>query len=109
MKWLFLIIAIIAEIVATNALKASEAFTRLWPSVLVVAAYATAFFFLSLTLRDIPVGIAYAIWSGAGIVLVTITAAVLFGQKPDLPAILGMALIICGVIVINVFSKSSVH
>lgn len=109
MKWLFLAIAIVAEIVATNALKASESFTKLWPSVLVIVGYAVAFFFLSLTLREIPVGIAYAIWSGAGIVLVTITAALLFGQKPDLPAILGMGLIVCGVIVINLFSKSSLH
>lgn len=109
MKWLFLAIAILTEVVATNALKASESFTKLWPSLIVVAGYAVAFFFLSLTLREIQVGTAYAIWSGAGIVLTTIVAAVLFGQKPDLPAIAGMALIICGVIVINVFSKSSLH
>lgn len=109
MKWFFLAVAIVAETIATNALKASESFTKLWPSVLVIAGYAVAFYFLSLTLREIPVGIAYAIWSGAGIVLVTAISAILFGQKPDLPAIIGMALIICGVVVINLFSKSSLH
>ncbi len=106
MKWVFLLVAILAEIVATSALKASESFTRLWPSVLTVAGYAVAFYFLSLVLRSIPVGIAYAIWSGVGIVLVTLVAAVLYGQKPDAAAVAGMALIVAGVVVINLFSKS---
>ena len=85
MKWVFLLVAILAEIVATSALKASESFTRLWPSVLTVAGYAVAFYFLSLVLRSIPVGIAYAIWSGVGIVLVTLVAAVLYGRSPMRP------------------------
>ena len=106
MKWVFLLVAILAEIVATSALKASESFTRLWPSVLTVAGYAVASYFLSLVLRSIPVGIAYAIWSGVGIVLVTLVAAVLYGQKPDAAAVAGMALIVAGVVVINLFSKS---
>ena len=106
MKWVFLLVAILAEIVATSALKASESFTRLWPSVLTVAGYAVAFYFLSLVLRSIPVGIAYASWSGAGIVLVTLVAALLYGQKPDAAAVAGMALIVAGVVVINLFSKS---
>ena len=106
MKWVFLLVAILAEIVATSALKASESFTRLWPSVLTVVGYAVAFYFLSLVLRSIPVGIAYAIWSGAGIVLVTLVAALLYGQKPDAAAVAGMALIVAGVVVINLFSKS---
>lgn len=106
MKWVFLLVAILAEIVATSALKASESFTQLWPSVLTVAGYAVAFYFLSLVLRSIPVGIAYAIWSGVGIVLVTLVAAVLYDQKPDAAAVAGMALIVAGVVVINLFSKS---
>lgn len=109
MTYLFLAIAIIAEVIATSSLKACEGFTRLWPSVVVVVGYAVAFYFLSLTLRSLSVGIVYAIWSGAGIVLVSIIAWILFGQKLDLPAILGIALIITGVAVINLFSKSVAH
>lgn len=109
MSYVYLMIAIIGEVIATSALKASEQFTRLWPSVLVVAGYGCAFFFLSLVLQAIPVGIAYAIWSGLGIVLVAIAAAVIYGQVPDLPAILGMALITAGVVVMNVFSKTVSH
>ena len=95
-----------AEVIATSSLKSCEGFTRLWPSVVVVAGYGVAFFFLSLTLRSMSVGIVYAIWSGAGIVLVSIIAWILFGQKLDAPAIVGIALIIAGVAVINLFSKS---
>lgn len=108
-NWLFLTIAIIAEVIATSALKSSSGFTRLWPSLLVVAGYGTAFFFLSLTLRTIPVGIAYAVWSGVGIVLITLVAWVFFGQRLDPPALLGMALIVSGVVVLNVFSDAIVH
>jgi small multidrug resistance pump len=108
-QWLFLSVAIISEVVATSALKASNGFTQLWPSLLVVAGYATAFFFLSLTLRTIPVGVAYAIWSGAGIVLIALIAWLVFGQSLDTPAIIGLALIIAGVVVLQVFSKSAVH
>ena len=102
MKWVYLLIAILTEVVATSALKASHSFTRLGPSLLTVAGYLVAFYCLSLTLREMPVGVAYAIWCGVGIVL----AALLFGQRLDMGAIVGMALIIAGVIVINVFSKT---
>lgn len=108
-NWLFLSVAIAAEVVATSALKASEGFTKLWPSVLVVCGYLIAFYCLSLTLRAIPVGVAYAIWSGVGIVLVSLIAWLVFGQKLDAPAIIGMALIISGVVVMNVFSKAAAH
>ena len=109
MQWLFLSIAIISEVMATSALKSSNGFTQLWPSLVVVAGYAAAFFFLSLTLRTIPVGIAYAIWSGAGIVLITLIAWLYLGQALDGPAIVGLALIVAGVVVLNVFSKSAIH
>lgn len=109
MAYLYLTIAIIAEVIATNALKASEEFTKPLFSVIVIVGYGIAFYFLSLVLKQIPVGIAYAIWSGMGIVLVTIVAAVVFKQTPDRPAILGMLLIISGVVVINVFSKNGSH
>jgi small multidrug resistance pump len=106
--WLFLSIAIISEVVATSALKASAGFTQLWPSLLVIAGYSAAFFFLSLTLRTMPVGIAYAIWSGVGIVLITLIAWVVLGQPLDGPAIVGLTLIVAGVVVLNVFSKSAI-
>lgn len=108
-NWLFLGVAIIAEVVATSGLKATDGFTRFWPSLIVVAGYAIAFYFLSLTLKAIPVGIAYAIWAGLGIVLIALAGWLAFGQKLDPPGIIGMALIITGVVVINVFSRSSVH
>lgn len=104
-NWVFLSIAIVAEVIATSALKSSEGFSRLWPSLIVVAGYLLAFYFLSLTLRTIPVGIAYAIWAGLGIVLIAVSSWLLYGQKLDFPAILGMGLIIAGVVTINVFSK----
>ena len=109
MNWIFLGIAIVSEVVATSALKATHGFTRLWPSLAVVLGYASAFYFLSLTLRSIPVGVAYAVWSGVGIVLVAVIAWLLYGQKLDLAAILGMGLIIAGIVVLNLFSKTSTH
>ena len=109
MKYLYLTIAIVAEVVGTSALKASEHFTRFVPTLLVVAGYWCAFFFLTLVLDTIAVGVTYAIWSGLGIVLVTIVAAVLYRQVPDWPAIAGMSLIIAGVVVINLFSESTGH
>ena len=108
-SWLYLSVAIVAEVIATSALKSSEGFTRLWPSAIVVAGYGTAFFFLSLTLRQIPVGVAYAIWSGVGVVLISAVGWLVFKQKLDAPAILGMLLIVSGVVVLNVFSKATVH
>ncbi|MET0856046.1 MAG: SMR family transporter [Telluria sp.] len=106
-KWVILGIAIVAETIATSAMKSSEGFTRLVPSMIVVTGYAVAFYFLSLTLKTIPVGIAYAIWSGVGIVLISLAGWALFGQKLDAPALIGMALIISGVVVMNVFSTSA--
>lgn len=109
MAWLYLGVAIIAEVIATSALKASQEFTRLGPSLLVIAGYALAFYCLTLVLRTLPVGIVYAIWSGLGIVLVSVVAAVIYKQQPDLPAMLGMGLILAGVVVINLFSKTVAH
>jgi small multidrug resistance pump len=107
--YLYLAIAIIAEVIATSSLKASAEFTKLWPSVAVVLGYGTAFYFMTLALRHIPLGITYAIWSGLGIVLVTVVGAVVYNEKPDVPALIGMGLIIAGVVVINLFSKMSTH
>lgn len=107
--YLWLAIAIVSEVIGTSALKASEGFSRLVPSLVTAVAFACAFYCLSLTLRTIPVGIAYAIWSGIGIVLISLIALVLFGQKLDAPALLGMALIVAGVLVINLFSRSTAH
>jgi small multidrug resistance pump len=109
MSYLYLTIAIVAEVIATSALKASEGFTNLIPSLIVAVGYGVAFYFLSLVLKTIPVGIAYAIWSGLGIVLISVIGLVLFQQKLDLAAIIGMGLIIAGVVVINVFSTSVSH
>ena len=104
MHWLYLSIAILAEVVATSSLKAAEGFTRLTPSLIVVFGYGTAFYFLSLTLRTMQVGTAYAIWSGVGTVLVSLIAWLLYNQKLDAPSILGMTLIISGVVIIKFFS-----
>ncbi|WP_295953900.1 SMR family transporter [Rhodoferax sp.] len=108
-SYIYLFIAIVAEVVATSFLKSSESFTRLWPSMVTVVGYAIAFLFLSLTLRTIPTGVAYAIWSGTGIVLISLVSWWWFGQSLDLPAIAGMGLIIAGVVVVNVFSKTTGH
>jgi small multidrug resistance pump len=107
--WLFLGAAIIAEVIATSALKASDSFSKTLPTTIVVIGYGLAFYFLSLTLKVIPVGVAYAIWSGLGIVLISIASWMLYGQKLDFPAIAGMGLIVAGVVVINVFSKTTGH
>jgi small multidrug resistance pump len=108
-KWLILIIAIICEVVATSSLKASDGFKRFWPSLLVIVGYGLSFYFMSLTLREIPVGIVYAIWSGVGVVLITLIAWIVYKQRLDLAAIIGMALIVAGVVVMNLFSKSVSH
>jgi small multidrug resistance pump len=109
LNYLYLLVAILSEVVATSALKASNGFSVLLPSLITVAGYCLAFYFLSLTLRTIPVGIVYAIWSGLGIVLIAVVGAVWFRQSLDWPAILGLALILAGVVVINVFSRSVGH
>ena len=108
-NWVYLAVAIVAEVIATSALKASEGFSRLVPSLVVVAGYGIAFFCLSLTLRTIPVGIVYAIWSGVGIVLIALAGYFVFGQVLDAPALIGMGLIVAGVLVINLFSRSAVQ
>ena len=102
-------IAIVAEVIATTAMKSSDNFTRLVPSVIVVVGYVVAFYFLSNTLKFIPTGIAYAIWAGAGIVLITLMGWIVHKQTLDLAAMLGMGLIVSGVLVINIFSKSGAH
>ena len=104
-----LAIAIVAEVIATSAMRASEGFSRLLPAVVVVVGYGIAFYCLSLTLKTIPVGIVYAVWSGAGIVLITLVAVVMYRQVPDVPAIIGLGLIIAGVAVLNMFSKMQAH
>lgn len=109
MSWLYLAIAIAAEIIATTALKASEGFTRLYPTLITVAGYLVAFYCLALTLRVIPVGIAYAIWSGAGIVAISLIGYVMFRQSLDTAALIGIGMIVAGVVVLNVFSKSAMH
>lgn len=109
LHYLYLGIAILAEVVATSALKAANEFTKLYPSLLVIIGYVCAFYFLMLSLRVIPVGIAYAIWSGVGIVLVVIISYFLYQQKLDLPALTGIAFIIGGVAIIQLFSHSAAH
>lgn len=108
-NWLFLAVAILGEVVATSALKSSNGFTRLVPSLVVVAGYGLAFYFLSLALKTIPVGIAYAVWAGLGIVLVAAIAWIVHGQKLDMWAFVGMGLIVSGVAVLNLLSKSGAH
>lgn len=108
-SWLFLGVAIFCEVVATSSLKASQEFSKLIPSVIVVIGYIGAFYFLSLALKTIPVGIAYAIWAGFGIVAVAAISWFLYGQKLDFHAIIGIALILSGVIILNLFSKAVAH
>lgn len=109
LEYTWLTIAIFAEVIATSALRASEGFSRLIPSAIVVAGYAVAFYGLSLTLKSMPIAIVYAIWSGAGIVLITIVAIALYRQVPDTAAVIGISLIVVGVIVLNVCSKIKTH
>ncbi|MBK8133730.1 MAG: multidrug efflux SMR transporter [Gammaproteobacteria bacterium] len=106
MHWLYLALAIVAEVVATSALKAAEGFTRPWPSLFVVLGYGVAFYFLSLTLKIVPVGVAYAIWSGVGTALIAVIGWVLFGQALDFAALVGLVLIVAGVTVLQVFSHT---
>ena len=108
-NWIYLLVAIIAETIGTSAMKSSEGFSRLWPSVIVVVGYGLAFYLLSLTLRTIPVGVAYAIWSGVGIILISLAGWIIHGQTLDAPALIGMGLIVSGVAVMNVFSRSIGH
>lgn len=107
--YIYLIAAIAAETIGTTALQASQQFTRIGPAVLVVVAYALSFYFMSFALKAMPVGIVYAIWSGLGIVFIAALGFVLFGQRLDLPALAGMALIVAGILVIHLFSATATH
>lgn len=107
MSWFYLSIAILAEIIATTALKKAEGFSLLAPSIITIIGYAIAFYFLSLSLRYIPVGVAYAVWSGVGIVAISIIGLILFKQSLDLAALIGIGFIVIGVLILNVFSKSA--
>lgn len=107
--YLFLMVAVVFETIGTTALQASNQFSKLLPSVIVCISYAAAFYLMSLTLRYIPVGVTYAIWSGMGIVLIAVIGFIVFGQKLDWPAVAGMGLIVLGILVINLFSKTAVH
>lgn len=107
--WLYLGVAIISEVIATSALKAAEGFTRPLPSLIVVIGYGIAFYCLSVVLRTLPVGITYAIWSGVGVALISLVGWLLYGQTLDLPAVIGITLIVAGVVVLNVFSKTVTH
>ena len=109
MTYIYFAAAIISEVVATSALKASEQFTKLIPSLIVIIGYCISFYLVTLVLRTIPVGITYAIWAGVGIVLVALVGAILYKQIPDLPAVIGMGLIVAGVVIINVYSKTFIH
>lgn len=108
-QWLYLGIAIVAEVIATSFLKSSEGFTRLWPSIIVAIGYGVAFYFLALTLKTMPVGIAYAVWAGLGITLIALVGWIAFGQTLDLLAIIGIGLIVAGVMVLSVFSNAISH
>jgi len=109
MGYFYLLIAIVAEVIGTSALKASEEFSKLQPTLLVLVGYGIAFYFLSLALKTIPIGITYAIWSGTGIVLISLVGLIFFKQSLDLPATFGIILIISGVAIINLYSRSVAH
>ena len=107
-NWVYLGLAIFSEVVATASLKSTEGFTRFVPSVVVLIGYCSAFYFLSLTLDTIPIGVAYAVWSGVGVATITVVSYVLYDQKIDTTGIIGIGLIIAGVVVLRLFSKSTV-
>lgn len=109
MQWLYLAIAIVSEVIATSALKAANGFTRWEPSLLVITGYASAFYFLSLALRTIQLGVAYAIWSGVGVALIILVGWVIYRQPLNVASLIGITLIVSGVIVLHIFSKSAVH
>jgi small multidrug resistance pump len=109
MHWLYLAIAITGEVIGTSALKASESFTRIGPSLIVVVGYSVSFYFLAVVLRTIPVGVAYAVWAGAGVAAITVIGWVVFGQKLDTAAMVGIGLIVAGVVVLNTLSNTTGH
>ena len=108
-KWIYLTLAIFSEVMATASLKSTEGFTKLWPSVLVLVGYSAAFYFLSLTLDTIPIGVAYAIWSGVGVAAITLVSIFFFDQKIDTAGFIGIGLIVAGVIILRLFSESAVE
>ena len=108
-KWIYLTLAIFSEVMATASLKSTEGFTKMWPSVLVLVGYSAAFYFLSLTLDTIPIGVAYAIWSGVGVAAITLVSIFFFDQKIDTAGFIGIGLIVAGVIVLRLFSESAVE
>tara|TARA_B100001093_G_scaffold200680_1_gene192814 strand:+ start:1054 stop:1386 length:333 start_codon:yes stop_codon:yes gene_type:complete len=108
-KWVLLGFAIISEVIATSSLKSTEGFTKLWPSLLVLLGYSAAFYFLSLTLDTIPIGVAYAVWSGIGVAGIALVSVLFFDQRLDAGAVIGMGLIVAGVIVLRLFSDASVE
>lgn len=108
-QWFFLSAAIVSEVIATSALNATDGFSRLWPTLTAVVGYTSAFYFLSLTLKTVPVGVAYAIWSGVGVALIALIGWLFFGQSLDTPAIVGLLLIVAGVVVLNLFSSTVSH
>ena len=109
MAYLYLAFAIVSEVIGTSALKASNEFTKLIPSLIVLVGYSLAFYFMTLTLRTIPLGVTYAIWSGAGIVLVAVVGVVVYKETPDLPSMIGMGFIIMGIMIMHFFSKTVGH
>ena len=106
MKWSYLLIAIITEVIATTALKESENFSKVIPSIIVIIGYSLTFFFMSLTIREMSLGITYAIWSGMGIFLIALIGYLRYDQVLDTPALIGISLIIIGIIILRIFSKS---
>ncbi len=109
MVWVLLVTAIVCEVIATSALKSAEGFSRLWPSVIVVLGYGVAFYCLSEVVKTLPLGVTYAIWSGVGVALIAVVGWLVFDQKLDAAALLGLGLIVTGVVIINVFSKTVSH
>jgi len=109
MHWIYLTIAIFAEVIATSALKSTDGFTRLFPSIIVIIGYLFAFYFLSLTLRTLPISIAYAIWSGLGVILIAMVGWFFYKQSLDLAGMVGVGFIIAGVVILNLFSKTIPH
>ena len=109
MEWLLLVVAIVAEVIGTTALKLTNGFERLWPWTVVVAGFCLALYLLSLTLETLPVGVVYAIWSGSGVALVTLVGRYFFGQVLDRPALIGIGMIVAGVLVLQLFSESLAH
>lgn len=109
LHYVHLFLAVLFETIGTSALQASQQFTRFWPSATVVVAYAISFYLMGLALKAMPVGVVYAIWSGLGIVLIAAIGYVVFGQRLDWPAVLGLALILIGILVIHLFSQTATH